>query len=158
MFWPFGSKELPKDSPVSGIIQLMRSRPKEWMVDNIEFGGRSWYRIAKHARSGISLCVHYNYKTSATPVSISFHHKGAHPALESAENSALIKAFKRLQTDRINALAATYLKLENPVVCAKCEKRIKGWAWICKCQTALHQECYTETSVCPDCGGTLVDL
>jgi hypothetical protein len=159
MFWPFKSKkEVAEDSPVSGIIQLMRSRPKEWAVENLEYGGSSWQRIAKHDKSGIRLCVKYSYKWSTSPDSISFFHKGAHPKLDKTESLVLIKAFKRLQIDRINALATTYLKLENPVVCGKCDKKIKGWAWICKCQTALHQDCYTETNVCPDCGGTLVDI
>lgn len=153
--WFFG--KTTAKTRVDDIVQLMRCRPLEW-----EFSERS-YNITKynykqdvtHNPSNLSLSLFFQDKDSLTPTQIQFNAIGQVP-LSGKESALLIEATEGLRHSRFNAVATHHLKLDNKIDCCQCESKIVGWAWICKCQNALDQNCYGNATVCPSCGGTLV--
>lgn len=153
--WLFGKKK--KDtSKVDGIIQLMDNRPLEW-----EFSSREAYhpynQILTHAKTELKFELTYRNSSDPYPNTIRAYYSGQ-ATFRNKEKKWLLAAIERLRHNRFSAVASKYLKLENKIICSKCEKKILGWSWICKCQSALDQNCYQETNVCPDCGGPLIDI
>ena len=151
--WPFTKKAAP--SRVDSIIQLMKHRPTEWEFTKKSIDG-SWNQVASHKKSKVKIRLNFSFSNDIVPKSIQFWHVGSSDRLTGREKTLLIEALRQLQFDRINGLATKLLKLDNVVKCCDCKEKIIGWAWICKCQSALDQICYGKDNVCPDCGGSLV--
>lgn len=152
--WPFTRK--PASERVGSIIQLMQHRPAEWEFSKRSSDYSNWHQIASHKKSGVNIRLNFKYSQSTVPESVQFWHVGSPSKITGREKTLLIDALHQLQFDRINQLATKHLKLDNVIKCCDCKKKIVGWAWICKCQSALDQDCYGKDNVCPDCGGSLV--
>ena len=149
--WPFTRKT----SRVDSILELMKTRPTEWEFGSREYNG-DYYQIISHKKSDVSLRLKFRWSDDTTPTAIRFWHRGSQPHISGQEKQLLIDAIHQLQFDRVNELATNYLNKQNPIKCKSCKKRIQGWAWICKCQTALDQGCYEDSNICPSCGGTML--
>lgn len=151
--WLFGKK---KPSWVDDIINLMDHRPLEW-----EFSERSarypYDQTLHHTKTDLKFELKYYESYDACPISIRAKQTGQ-ATFRDREKKELLAAVERLRHNRFNAVATQYLKLENKIICCKCKEKILGWSWICKCQSALDQNCYQEANVCPDCGGSLVAI
>lgn len=152
--WLFGSGP---SSQVEDIIKLMEARPAEW-----EFGKRcsisgdwGYEQLLTHTPTKLTLYLRFNYSKDIQPCEIKFHYSGQ-ANLVGKEKSSLISAVDRLRHSRFNVIATNYLKLQLKAECACCKEKLNGWAWVCKCQAILDQECYTKANICPSCGGTLV--
>jgi len=152
--WLFGKKKKKALSWVDGIINLMDNRPLEW-----EFSDRGAYYPYKqtlhHTKTNLKFELCYSNHSDAHPTSVRVKQEGQ-ARFRNREENYLLAAIERLRHNRFNAVATKYLKLENKIICCGCEKKILGWSWVCKCQSALDQNCYQEANVCPDCGGSLV--
>lgn len=151
--WLFGKKEKPR-SWVDGIINLMDHRPLEW-----EFSDRDvhypYRQTLHHTKTDLKFQLRYRNETGPYPDSIRIKQTDQ-ATFRGREKKWLLAAVERLRHNRFDAVATKYLKLENKIICCKCQEKVLGWGWICKCQSALDQNCYQEANVCPDCGGSLI--
>jgi hypothetical protein len=159
--WPFTTKKSQEkksreNTRIGSIIQLMQHRPTEWEFTKKSSDFGSWNQVASHKKSGVSIRLNFGYQKALVPDSVQFWHTGSLSKITGREKSLLIDALHQLQFDRINQLATKHLKLDNLIKCYDCGEKIIGWAWICKCQSALDQICYGKDNVCPACSGSLV--
>jgi hypothetical protein len=154
--WPFTTKKKTENARVGSIIQLMQHRPTEWDFTKRSSDFGYWSQEANHKKSGVSIRLNYDSQKSTAPSLIQFWHVGSLSEIIGRERSLLIDALGQLQFARINQIATKHLKLDNLIKCCDCGEKIIGWAWVCKCQSALDQGCYGKDNVCPDCGGSLV--
>jgi len=156
MFGWFKKKVTSQRSLVAGIVALMDQRPREW-----EFSARGkqfpYAQTLAHTKTDLKFTLCYHNSHSPYPDKIQAQSSGQ-VAFRGQEKNVLLCAVERLRHSRFDAVASQFLKLETRIVCCACKDKIIGWGWVCKCQSVLDQTCYQNSNICPDCGGTLVDL